>query len=525
MLIDLLNPQRMVRLAFRFKAESEFIIFQDQRFTRRRVFTHVEALASGLKALGVRKGDRVVTLLPACPEAVYTIFLPSQLGTVNVPLNPLLGEYELRHILADCGAKVVITTGNWYGQDYPAMISRLLPDLPALRYILVREASGGDGRIILPLKDVMSIGKPLQRSHVSTKDPVLIPYTSGTTGKPKGAVHTFGRNWSLALGSAKSRLNLSSLHCLLLPFPPFQSAGIFGIIATLLAGGKVILMDRFDPQRALEFIQTEKVSQIGGSPTMYRLLLLTPGQERYDLSSVKRITFSSESMSLALAQALHERLGCSLENLYGTTESMLVSWTGLADTWEQAALTVGKPVPGARVRIVDDERQPVPLGERGEIAVQTSQMMVGYYNDPELTAQVLDDDDWFYTGDIGYIDEDGCLRIVDRKKDLILRGGQNIYPLEIEQYLESHPAIRRAAVIGMPSEMGGEVAWAYLELQPGARLSAKEVLDYCRGQIAPFKLPEQVRFLERLPTTATNKVQKVPLREMAALEGRANVTG
>jgi len=522
-LIGLLNPQRLLRLSFHIKPDSEFVIFQNQRLTRRQVFARVQALAAGLQALGVQEGDRVATLLPACPEAVYTVFLRSVLGTVNVPLNPLLAERELRHILADCGAKVVITTQNWYGLDHLAMLTRLLPDLPALRHILVRDATDGDGQTVLPLNDVMSLGKPLRRATVPADDTAMILYTSGSTGQPKGVAHN-GRNWSRLLGSAGARLNLSPLRCLLLPFPPFQFAGIFGIVVTLLAGGKVILMDRFDPQRALEYIQTEKVSQIGGSPTMYRLLLHTPGQERYDLSSVQRVTFSTEPMPFDLVQALHERLHCNLENFYSTTETMLISWTNLEDTWERAATTVGKQVPGARVRIVDDERRPLPGGARGEIAVQTSHRMMGYYNDPELTAEVLDAEGWFYTGDIGYIGEDGYLRLVDRKKDMILRGGQNIYPAEIEQYLERHPAIRRAAVIGVPSEMGGESVWAYLELQPGARLTVKEVLNFCRGQIAPFKIPEQVRFVERLPTTATNKVQKFRLREMAAQELRTDAT-
>jgi fatty-acyl-CoA synthase/long-chain acyl-CoA synthetase len=233
---------------------------------------------------------------------------------------------------------------------------------------------------------------------------------------------------------------------------------------------------------------------------------------------VQRLTFSSEPLPLDLAQALHERMGCNLENFYGTTESMLISWTSLEDTWERAATTVGKPVPGAQVRIVDDKRRPLPLGELGEIAVQTSQMMTGYYRDPELTAQILDTEGWFYTGDIGYVGEDGSLRLVDRKKDVIIRGGENIYPAEVEQYLERHPLIRRAGVIGVSSEVGGEAIWAYLELQPGAKLTAKEVLNFCRGQIAPFKIPAQVRFVERLPTTVTGKVQKFKLREMAARE-------
>jgi len=262
----------------------------------------------------------------------------------------------------------------------------------------------------------------------------------------------------------------------------------------------------------LVYMEQEKVSQIGGSPTMYRWLLRTPGQERYDLSSVKRITFSSEPMPLDLAQALHERLRCHLENFYGTTETMLISWTGPDDPWERAATTVGQPVPGARVRIVDEARRALPVGERGEIAVQTAQMMTGYYGDPALTAQVLDAEGWFYTGDVGYVGEDGYLRLVDRQKDLIIRGGENIYPVEVEQFLEGHPLIRRAAVLGAPSEVGGQAVWAYLERQPGTSLTATEVLNYCRGQLAPFKIPDEVRFVERLPTTAAGKVQKFRLR-------------
>lgn len=521
-LLGWISPQRLVHLAFRVRPNSELIIFQDQRLTRRQVYARVKVLAAGLQALGVQKGDRVATLLPACPEAVYTAFLPSVLGSVNVPLNPLLGEHELRHILADCGAKVVITAQNWYGQDHAATLARLLPDLPNLRHVIVRDASDGDGQTFLSMKDVMSLSKHLRRAKISADDTVLISYTSGTTGRPKGVVHTQSRYWGVAIRSVNPRLDLSLLRCLLLPFPPYHYAGLLGIVATLLAGGKVILMDRFDPQLMLKYVQTEKVSQMAGSPTMYRMLLYTPGQERYDLSSVQQLTFSSEPLPLDLAQALHERMGCNLENFYGTTESMLISWTSLEDTWEWAATTVGKPVPGACVRIVDGERRPLSVGERGEIVVQTSQMMTGYYRDPQLTAQVLDAEGWFYTGDVGYVGEDGYLRLVDRKKDVIIRGGQNIYPAEVEQYLECHPLIRRAGVIGVPIGLGGEAVWAYLELQPGAALTAKEVLNFCRGQIAPFKIPAQVRFVERLPTTVTGKVQKFRLREMAARELIAN---
>lgn len=517
-LLGWLGPQRLITLAHRLRPDSEFIIFYRQRLTRRQVFACVDRLAAGLQSLGVQKGDRVVTLLPACPEAVYTLFLPWVLGNVEVPLNPLLREHELRHILADCGARVVITTQSWYGHDYPAMLARLRTDLPDLHTIVVQGADGGEGRTFFSLAEVMAFGKPLRRAKISPKEMGRITYTSGTTGQPKGVVHRRDGYWGLAQPAVAPHLSPRLLRCLLLPFPPCYYSGWLGVFAAFLAGGKVVLLDRFNPQHVLETIQREKVSQITGSPTMYRLLLRTPGQERYDLSSVRRVLFSTEPCPPDLAQALHERFGCPLENVYGANETGHMTWTGLNDPWERAATTVGKPVPGARVRIVDEERQSLPVGERGEIAVQTSQMMTGYYRDPELTAQVLDSEDWFYTGDIGYLGEDGYLRLVGRKGDVIIRGGQNIYPAEVEAYLDSHPAIRRAGVVGVPSKLGGEAVWAYLELHPGTTLTVKEVLDFCRGQIALFKIPEQVRFVERLPTTVTDKVQRFKLREMAAEE-------
>jgi acyl-CoA synthetase (AMP-forming)/AMP-acid ligase II len=176
---------------------------------------------------------------------------------------------------------------------------------------------------------------------------------------------------------------------------------------------------------------------------------------------------------------------------------------------------VGKPAAGVRVRIVDDERRPLPAGEAGEIAVQTAQMMVGYYRDPVLTAQFLDSNGWFYTGDLGTLGDDGYLRLTGRKKDVIVRGGYKIYAEEVEHYLEQHPAVRQAGVVGAPGGVGGEAVWAFLELAPGATLTDREVLDFCLGKIAPFKIPERVRFVERLPTTVTGKLQRFKLREMA----------
>ncbi len=514
-----IGAQRLLNLAFHFRPNSELIVFGGQRLTRRQVFASIQALGGALQTLGVQPGDRVATLLPACPEAVYSMFLPQTIGTVNVPLNPLLGERELCHILGNCGAKVVITAQQWYGQDFPNLLRRLQPDLPALEYVLTRGQGEGDGRMFFPLEPLLARARPARRARIRGDETTMITYTSGTTGLPKGVMHTPQRNFSLATPAVNARLDLGLMRCLLLPFPLYHFAGMIGVTAALLAGGKVALMERFDPEEMLLRIAQEKVSQVIGSPTMYRLLLRWPGQERCDLSSVRRLTFSTEPCPPELARALHERLGCGLENVYGTTESRMISWTGAEDSWEMAATTVGRPAPGVQVRVVDDQRLPLPPGGRGEIIVKTPQMMTGYYQAPELNAAAFDAEGWFSTGDIGWLGEDGFLRLVDRKKDLVIRGGQNIFPAEVEAYLAEHPAVRRVAVIGVAHPLAGEALWAYVERQPGAALTEIELLNFCRGQIAPFKIPDQVRFVEHLPLSAVGKVQKYQLRQ-AALEER-----
>lgn len=519
-LVSQLGPQRWCALARRIWPSRGFLVAGEQRLTRRDVFANVEALAAGLQALGIRPGDRVVTLLPAGPEAVYALFLPWLLGTWEVPLNPLLREHELRHILADCRANAVLTTQRWYGHDYPKALGRLLGGLPDLRAIVVHGTetgrAGGQWAVrgaFFSLNEVMALGRRLDLDRIAAREIGRITYTSGTTGRPKGAVHTWLRYWNLADPRALLRLDPRVFRCVLFPFPLCYYHGALAVIATLLAGGKLVLPDRFNPDQMLDTIERERVTLLAASPTMYRLLLRVPGQERRDLSSVQRVFVGTEVCPPDLARALYERFRCPLENMYATNETGNITWTGRRDPWQRVATTVGQPAPGVQVRIVDDERRPLPAGETGEIAARTSQMMSGYYGDPALTAKALDGEGWFYTGDLGYLEGDGYLRLTGRKKDVIVRGGFKIYPEEVEHYLEQHPLIRRAGVVGRPAG-DGEAVWAFLEPAPGATLTASQVRAFCLGQIAPFKIPEQVRFVKRLPTTVTGKIQRFRLREL-----------
>jgi fatty-acyl-CoA synthase len=285
-LIGRVGHQRLLDLAFRIRPNSEFILSGDRRLTRRQVLANIKALAAGLQSLGIQKGDHVAMLLPACPESVYALFLPHFIGTVSIPLNPMLRKDELRHILRDCRAKVVIVTQHFYGADFPEMISELLPELPDLRYVLVTGDFEGDGKRFLALQDVLCIQNIFHPAKLTRDDVTRIVYTSGTTGWPKGVVHTREQAWGVALRDNRSRLDL--MGCLLLPFPPFHFAGMFGIYISLFSGGKLILMERFNPQQMLELVERERVTHIGASPTVYRLMLGVPHQEKYDLSSVQK---------------------------------------------------------------------------------------------------------------------------------------------------------------------------------------------------------------------------------------------
>ncbi len=385
-LLGKLNPQKLLKTAFSLHPASELIIFEAQRLTRRQVFENILALAGGLQSLGVHMGERVVSLLPACPESVYTLFLPETLGTVHVPLNPMFSERELVHILKDCGAAVVVTCQRLYGRDFPAMLERMLPELPDLRLVVVVNAAQADGPVFFGMEPLLARRKPLELPRLDGRAVAVITYTSGTTGLPKGVMHSLPRLFSL-VGPG---LDLRLARCMLLPFPLYQIGGMIGVVGPLISGGKIILMERFDPVRMLESIQNERVTQVAGSPTMFRLMLANPAISRFDLSSLRRVTYGSEPCSPELARAIYERFRCGLENIYATTESMIISWTRPRDDLETVAATVGKPVAGVRLRIVDDLRRPVKAGTPGEVAVKSSMMMLGYYNDPGLTAQVLD---------------------------------------------------------------------------------------------------------------------------------------
>ena len=277
----------------------------------------------------------------------------------------------------------------------------------------------------------------------------------------------------------------------------------------LLMGDRIVVMPRFHPRQALQLIEKEKVTVLVAVPTAFQVMLSVQDFEKFDVSSLLICGTGAMPCPPNLARQVQERFGCAMHIGFGATETGGgIAVTSIADSVEQQVTTVGRPLPGMEIKIVDEQRRELPPGQVGELACRSDSIMLGYYQTSEATSDVTDADGWYYTGDLAVMDEKGYLRIVGRKKEVIIRGGQNIYPAEIEAYLTTHPKIREAAVVGVPSPLGGEEVWAFVLLEDGVEMNAREVLDFCRTELEPYKIPNEVRFVTDFPRSETGKPQK-----------------
>jgi fatty-acyl-CoA synthase len=525
--------------AFRHVAESrtdqEALVCGEARFTFGQLWERISALARGLHGLGIRKGDKVVTQLPPGPEFVTVFFAVAELGGVLVPLNPNMRRRGLATVLGDAEPVALVALGP--------VEHEVLAGVDSLRHVIL---TGGDERAGPSLADLMSkgyTGPPA--ADVSPDDLVTLLYTSGTTGTPKGTMHThrsliapvvatlkvrqmwarptfktLGRTVK-ALARYRERLlrHIGQPQTFLSTVGWHSITGLEVVFQGLLMGDRLIVMPRFNPREALELIERERVTIPVGVPMAYQVMLGLRDFDSYDTSSLLVCGVGAAPCPQHLAQEIERRFRCAVHIGYGSTElGGGIAVTSLADSDQERTETVGQPLPGMEVKIVDEQRRELPPGEVGELACRSEGVMLGYYRAPETTAQVLDEDGWHYTGDLARIDERGYVQIVGRKKDVIIRGGQNIYPPEIESYLTAHPKIREAAVVGVPAALGGESAWAFVILEHGAAMTPREAVDYCRVALEPYKIPSEVRFVADFPRTATGKPQKFRLRAMALAE-------
>ena len=495
----------------------------------------------------------VVVLLPTCPEFVYAHFGIGQVGAVLSPVIPLFRRQELSYILNDCDAAAVIVQPNVMGNKLLDIVQELRPELPHLRHVIVRGEDAPEGTV--SLSSLMTSRKPQPPAELAGPDDLFgLLYTSGTTGGPKAVMHSHRTIMAQVVNvleyeqSQRQRPPLEMIKGLLkmtfkygtrylkygskqnsyMPLMPiYTSGGHIAMRATILSGKKMVLIERFHPVRALELIKTEEVNTVTATPSMWRLMLQVKDFEKYDLSSLLNVSSGMAYIPPKIAEEVQRRFNAPLIIGYGATETAGgVTMTTVSDSAKVATESIGKVTyDNTKIRVVDDDHNEVPTGQVGELAMKQPGTMLGYYKAPELTAQVLDEDGWYYSGDLGIVDEKGVVTIVGRKKDMIIRGGQNIYPAEVESFILTHPKVTEVAIVGVPSEVEGETVWAFVVPKDGETLAANDVLRHCRGEITAFKVPSAVRIVDSLPRNAITKVKKFELRDRAIEEMKQAATG
>ena len=505
--------------------ERPVIVDGEERITYKELDARVDRVARGLIELGVEKGDKIGLWMPNIPEWVIAYFAIARIGAVVVPMNTRYKPHEVQYILDNSEATTLFMVDTFVGIDYREMITDVRSQLPLLKNVIVAGEKGEDMR---SFSEVESLGAELsadnrlaQREEMcDPQDNVFILYTSGTTGNPKGAMlshHNIAENAK----QVTEVLHTTEKDVFLLAVPFFHCFGcVMGITGAITWGASMVPMTIFKAKEALELVEREHVTILYGVPTMFVLELeeYRKGKEdgsSYDVTSLRTGIMAGAPCPVEVMRGVMEELHCNVSIAYGLTEaSPVITMTRFDDSIEKRVETVGRALPGIEVKIADDEHAPVPTGEMGELACRGYNVMMGYYKMPDKTAEAIDDEGWLYSGDLATMDEEGYVRIVGRKKDMLITGGFNVYPAEIEEYLFTHPKVQNVSVIGAPDEVMGEVAVAYIIPREGVSIDPQEIVDYCAGKIANFKVPRYVQIVDEFPMTQSGKIQKFHLREM-----------
>ncbi len=498
--------------------DREALVCRDRRWPYAELDRRANNVSTRLLALGLQPGDKVAINIPNWIEFVCSFVAAVRMGAVAVPLSTRYREHEIRHILTNSQARVLVTVSEFNDFDYLSMIDRIRPDLPDLKHVIALGA--GDQPPLLNLTSIMNEDAAEQPTlpAVSGYDTAAILYTSGTTGAPKGVMLSHANLVGNALSVSSEVLNIASQDTLLLFIPLSHSGGITTLLWAFATGARTVLLDIFHPEETLELIAREKVSVVHGVPTAW--IKMAAEAQAFDLSALRLGIMGAAPCPAEAVREVNRAIpGCDLRIAYGMTESAPLSCvTCNGDRTERRVDSVGRALPGVEVRVVDDENgQELPPGQIGEVVCRGYNVMQGYFAAPELTAQAIDPDGWLHTGDLGAIDEEGYVRIVGRKKEMIIRGGFKIYPREVEEFLFTHPGIQNAAVVGIPEAVYGESVWAFVVPKDGTELNPDEIIEFCHARIANFKVPRVVRIVDDLPMTGSGKVKKFQLREMAGV--------
>ena len=509
------------------------------RWTFQEYRERANAVARGLMALGLHKGDHIAIWAANLPEWPLLMMGATKAGLVLVTINPVLQAAEVEYILKQGDVRALFFMARVRDYDHLTTIRSLTTPgdkngemtserLPMLRYVsLLGTPPAGlleqEGWRPTLFREVVAGGtqvseqeRSMRQASVKPRDPTQIQYTSGTTGFPKGAVlHHYGILNNMMLFAHRWGLRPSDRYCNVMPF--FHTAGCVVAVGNLYAGSTLHVLLTFDPLRALQIISQERCTAFGGVPTMLLAILQHPDFSTYDLSSLKQIWCAGAPVPVALMEHVKEQIGANVCIIFGQTETSPIITQALPDDpFELKAATVGIPLPHTEVKIIHPATgEVVPCWERGELCCRGYLVMHGYYKMPEKTAETIEGDGWLHTGDLATMDAQGYVNIVGRLKDMVIRGGENLFPAEIEAFLIRHPKVADAQVLGVPDAFFGEELLAVIRPREGEQLTEQELRDYCQGQISHQKIPRYVQFVDSYPMTASGKVQKFVLRERA----------
>jgi long-chain acyl-CoA synthetase len=498
------------------------LVFDEERFTNWQLLDWARRLQGGFSDLGLGRGTAAILCLANHP-LVYPVFQGIfRAGGTAVPVMPQLAVPEIRHIVSDTGARGVVTDTAGLPK-----IREAVRGLTHVRWIVVR--GGEDAPSGSPperrLETLLGAAPITVLPAIDAEDVALMLYTSGTTGNPKGVMLTHANLLASAeAGNEASELDRWQTRRVSVSGMPM--AHIFGVgvmnsgylVPERLADGYGVQMAWFEPERFMQLIQEHRCTVIPAVPTMLALILNHPKVSQYDLTSLEEVVCGAAPLPVGLARAFSERFGCRIREIYGLTESTgLGSANRLSEPYRPGS--AGRAYCNTEVRIVGGDDRPLPAGERGGVVLRGPSIMKGYHNRPEETATALRGG-WLHTGDVGYLDVEGYLYIVDRKKDMIIRGGENIYPAELESILYRHPGVAEAAVVGAPDRVYGENVIAYVVAREKGKVTEQELVDHVRAHTAPFKTPSRIWFLDALPKSGVGKILRRELRDRAAREAK-----
>ena len=506
------------------------------RWTYREFATEVDRLAAGLLSLGIYKGERVGVWSPNRSEWLLAQFATARIGAVLVNVNPAYRTHELEYALNKVGVKALLVAPEFRGSDYMAMIAELAPEMAASAPGALDAVRLPDLRVVVqfgpdPAPGALSFAEVMARggagalarldaisASLKPDDAINVQFTSGTTGAPKGATLTHRNIVNNGVSVARA-MRLQPGEALCIPVPFYHCFGmVLGNLAACAYGVKMVFPgEGFEPRATLEAVEVESCNGLHGVPTMFAAMLDHPDFARFDLRSLRTGIMAGAPCPEPLMRKVMEKMHLSeITIAYGMTETSPVSFqSAVDDPVARRVSTVGRIQPHVECKVVDEDGKTLPVGEKGELWTRGYLVMKGYWGDPERTAESIEDG-WMKTGDLAVIDEEGYCRIDGRIKDMLIRGGENVYPVEVENFLMAHPDIQQAQVFGVPDERLGEEVAAWIILRPGAKLEAEALRAWCKGKIAGYKVPRHIRFVSEYPLTATGKPQKFRMQEEMA---------